>query len=59
MRIHELIEELEKYDDNIEVVIESNKEYVAPVLKKEVVKYRHSYNGVEYIDDAIILGPKK
>lgn len=55
MKIKDFIEKLNEYDENIEIVIKTSKGYSTPKVKKDIVKYKHDYSGIEFIDDAIVL----
>ena len=55
MRIKDLIEELSQYDQNIELVVNVDGEYVSPKMKRDCVMFKHHYNGVAYRDNAVVL----
>ena len=58
MRIGDFIAYLNELDPNMELVINTGDKYVSPKIKKDVVTYKHGYNGVTYKDDAIVLADK-
>jgi 5,10-methylenetetrahydrofolate reductase len=55
MRIRDFINVLSEYDQDVELVINTKDGYFSPQITKEVVTYKHNYNGVTYKDDAIVL----
>ncbi len=58
MRISDVIEALSQYDPNTEIVIDVDGAFVSPKIKKQVVAFKHNYNGVFYKDDAVVLSNK-
>ena len=58
MRIRDFIEELNQYDQDIELVIDVNGKFITPSVKKEVVHFKHDYSGSTYKDNAIVLGSR-
>ncbi len=55
MRIKDVIEKLSKYDPDIEVVVGVDGDFFSPNFKRDIVSYKHNYNGVSYKDEAIVL----
>ncbi len=55
MKIKDFIAELSKYNENIELVIDINGNYLVPSLKKDIVNFKHEVSGTSYIDEAIVL----
>ena len=55
MKIKDVIENLSKYDQNLELVIDVEGEFFSPKLKRDIVPFKHHYNGVMYKDEAVIL----
>ncbi len=55
MRIKDFIETLSQYDPNIELVIDVEGKYITPKVKRDIVTFKHEYNGVLYKDEAVVL----
>ncbi|MBR5637309.1 MAG: hypothetical protein IKW81_10310 [Pseudobutyrivibrio sp.] len=55
MRIKDVIETLNQYDPNTELVINVEGEYISPEVKRDFVTFKHRYNGVLYKDEAVVL----
>ena len=55
MKIKDLINTLNQFDPETELVIDINGEYISPKVKHDIVPFRHHYNGVFYKDDAVVL----
>lgn len=58
MKIKDLIEQLNQYDPEIEVVVNIDNSYISPKLTKDIVPFKHNFNGVFYKDDAIVLSER-
>lgn len=58
MRIKDFIETLQEYDQNIELVINVDGEFITPSINRKVVHFKHDYSGIAYKDDAIVLTKK-
>ena len=55
MRIKDVIEKLSKYDQNLELVVDVDGEFFSPNFKRDIVPFKHAFNGVAYKDEAIVL----
>ncbi len=58
MTIKDFINVLSQYDPDTELVIKTEDAFVSPNIKREVVSFKHKYNGVYYKDNAIVLSEK-
>ena len=55
MRIKDVIEKLSQYDQDLELVIGVEGDFYSPKLKRDIVPFKHAYNGVAYKDEAVVL----
>ena len=59
MRIRDFIEELNQYDQDIELVIDVDGTFVTPSVNREVVHFKHDFSGIAFKDEAIVLAKRK
>ncbi|SDH33055.1 hypothetical protein SAMN05421493_101326 [Pseudobutyrivibrio sp. 49] len=55
MRIRDVIENLSQYDQDLEVVVGVDGDFFSPNFKRDIVLFKHAFNGVAYKDEAVIL----
>ncbi len=55
MKIKDLVRTLDQFDPEMELVIDVDGEYVSPEVKRDIVAFRHKFNGVYYKDNAVVL----
>ena len=55
MQIKDVIEKLSQYDENLEVVVGVDGDFFSPNFKRDIVSFKHKFNGVSYKDEAIVL----
>ena len=55
MKIRDFIEELSRFDQDIELVIDVDGDFITPSMSREVVHFKHDYSGTSFRDLAIVL----
>ena len=55
MKIKDFIEELSRFDQDIELVIDVDGDFITPSMSREVVHFKHDYSGTSFKDLAIVL----
>lgn len=58
MKIRDVIEELSQFDQDIELVIDVDGEYVTPSMNEIVVHFKHDYSGTSFKDAAVVLAKR-
>ncbi|MCR4830680.1 MAG: hypothetical protein K5883_04425 [Pseudobutyrivibrio sp.] len=49
---------LNQFDPNTELVIDVDGSFVSPIVKRDIVYYKHKYSGIAFTDEAIVLSEK-
>lgn len=58
MKIKDVIKELNQFDQDIELVINVDGKFITPSINRDIVYYKHDFNGCSYTDEAIVMASR-